>query len=204
LKFAYASESRDEQISAAEQAIDRALKLAPRIPRAHFCRAEVWAARRAPEQAFRELEIAVQLDRNYANAHAFAGITKVFLGRAEDTEAHVTTAMRLSPRDPMLALWHLFVGGAHLHLNRIDEAIHELQRSVEINPNDALARFYLAAALALVHRMDSAAKAVAIGIERMPGFTISRFRAQARSNNPVYLAQRERIMAGMRAAGVPE
>ena len=201
---AYASDCLEEQISAAEKAIDKALKLAPHNPRAHFSRAEVWGARRAPEQALRELEIALQLDRNYANAHAFAGIAKVFLGRAEETEAHVREAMRLSPRDPMLALWHLFVGGAHLHLNSIEQAIDELQRSVEINPNDALARFYLAAALALVHRMASAAEAAALGIARMPGFTVSRFRTQARSDNPIYLAQRERIMAGMRAAGVPE
>jgi len=143
-------------------------------------------------------------DRNYANAHAFAGITKVFLGCAEETEAHVTEAMRLSPRDPMLAIWHLFVGGANLHLNRIDRALHELQRSVDINPNDALTRFYLASALALAGRTAEAAAAVGIGIARMPSFTIGRFRAQARSDNPRYLAQRELIIDGMRCAGVPE
>ena len=104
----------------------------------------------------------------------------------------------------MLAIWHMFAGGAYLHLNRLDQAIQELQRSVEVNPNDALARFYLAAALALAHRMPLAAKAAAIGIERRPDFTISRFRARARSSNAVYLAQRERIMGGMRTAGVPE
>jgi tetratricopeptide (TPR) repeat protein len=201
---AYASDARDEQIHAAERAVDKALKLAPHNAHAHFCRAEVWSALRSPEQALRELEVAIGLDRNYANAHAFAGITKVFLGCAEETEAHVAEAMRLSPRDPMLAIWHLFVGGANLHLNRIDRALQELQRSVDINPNDALARLYLAAALALAGRTGEAADAAAVGIARMPSFTIGRFRAQARSDNPTYLAQRERIMAGMRAAGVPE
>ena len=35
-------------------------------------------------------------------------------------------------------------------------------------------------------------------------FTIRRARASASSDNPTYLAQRERIYDGMRKAGVPE
>jgi len=96
------------------------------------------------------------------------------------------------------------VGSANLHLDRIDRAVHELQRSVEINPNDALAHFYLAAALVRADRLPAARDAAAIGIARMPGFTISRFRTQARGSNTTYLAQRERITAAMRMAGVPE
>ena len=36
------------------------------------------------------------------------------------------------------------------------------------------------------------------------GFTIARYRPFAPSDNPVYLAGRERIYEGMRMAGVPE
>jgi len=35
-------------------------------------------------------------------------------------------------------------------------------------------------------------------------FTIRRFRDGASSNNPTFLAKRERIYHGMRMAGVPE
>ena len=37
-----------------------------------------------------------------------------------------------------------------------------------------------------------------------PKFTLKRFRAAASSDNAVYLAQRERIIEGMRLAGAPE
>ena len=37
-----------------------------------------------------------------------------------------------------------------------------------------------------------------------PSFTIGRFRAGARSDNPVYLGGRDRIYEGMRQAGIPE
>jgi len=39
---------------------------------------------------------------------------------------------------------------------------------------------------------------------RNTGFTIRRFRANPLSDNPIYLAWRERMYEGMHAAGVPE
>jgi hypothetical protein len=37
-----------------------------------------------------------------------------------------------------------------------------------------------------------------------PKFALRRYRAGTASDNPTYLAQRERIYEGMRKAGVPE
>jgi hypothetical protein len=37
-----------------------------------------------------------------------------------------------------------------------------------------------------------------------PRFTISRFRVNAPSDDPTFLAKRERVYEGMRSAGVPE
>jgi hypothetical protein len=54
--------------------------------------------KRAP-QGIAECERALELDRNLASAHAFIGLGKIFVGRAEETEAHVGEALRLSPSD---------------------------------------------------------------------------------------------------------
>ena len=43
-----------------------------------------------------ECEHALQLDRNLADAHFLIGVAKVFIGRAEETEAHIAEALRLS------------------------------------------------------------------------------------------------------------
>jgi hypothetical protein len=37
-----------------------------------------------------------------------------------------------------------------------------------------------------------------------PNFTIAKFRGEAVSDNPVYLAQREHFYEGLHLAGVPE
>jgi hypothetical protein len=45
---------------------------------------------------------------------------------------------------------------------------------------------------------------VKAGLSLDPNFTLGRFRAGSASDNPTFLARRERIYEGMRKAGVPE
>jgi hypothetical protein len=44
------------------------------------------------------------------------GLGSIFIGRAEETEAHVGEALRLSPRDTLAYIWMTFVGVAKLYL----------------------------------------------------------------------------------------
>jgi hypothetical protein len=44
------------------------------------------------------------------------GGAKLMVGRAEETEAHVQEALRLSPRDEGVNRWMSYVGVAKLHL----------------------------------------------------------------------------------------
>ena len=62
----------------------------------------------------------------------------------------------------------------------------------------------LAAALALLGRLDEARTAAKAGLALDPAFTIRRFQRQLSSDNPTYLAKRGRVYEGMRLAGVPE
>ena len=80
-----------------------------------------------------------------------------------------------------------------------------LRRGLEANRNYPVAHFDLAAALARLGELDEARAAVQAGLALDPSFTIRRFRDVAsHSDNPTYLAGRERICEGMRLAGVPE
>ncbi len=195
---------RAELIAAAEAAIAKAEALAPTDARVHFLRGRIHYILRAPEAALREFELAVSLDRNQAWNHSWAGLMNIQLGRAEEAEAHVAEAMRLSPRDPLLWSWYLCIGIADLCLGRLDRAADNLRKAIELNPKSIFSQLYLAAALALAGRDAEAEKACAAGRRLAPGFTVSKWRADTRSSNPVYLAQRERIYEGLRKAGVPE
>ena len=200
----FASTNRDEQLRIAEKAITEALALAPGNALAHFVRANILHVSGETERSLRELELAITLDRNLAWAHADAGFIKVLLGCAEEAEADLTNAIRLSPRDPGLDRWHALLGIADLFLGRLGSALDRLRKSVEMNPNVALTQFFLAAASALSGRAAEAQEARNAGLLLDPNFTVARFRNEPRSKNATFLAQRERIYEGLSLAGVPE
>jgi tetratricopeptide (TPR) repeat protein len=149
-------------------------------------------------------EHALALDQNLAIAHALIGIAKYFIGRAEETESHVLEALRLSPRDIHANSWMAVAGAAKLLLGRDEEAVAWLLRSIDANRNFPNAHVFLAAAQAHLGRMSEAQAAAKAGLALNPTFTLRRYRASAISDNPTYLAQRERFYDGMRRAGVPE
>jgi predicted Zn-dependent protease len=84
------------------------------------------------------------------------------------------------------------------------EAEAWLRRSIETNRNSPLTHFLLAAALGLQGSLDEARKAATAGLALNPGFTIRRVRTATNSENPKFLAGRERQYKGMRLAGIPE
>jgi hypothetical protein len=91
-----------------------------------------------------------------------------------------------------------------LQIGADTEATDWFSRSKEANRNHPLAHFGLAAALALVGSLDQARTAANAGLGINPSFTVRRFRDAAFSDNPIYLAGRERVYQGLRMAGVPE
>jgi predicted Zn-dependent protease len=87
---------------AAEAKLSEALAAAPNNPRVHYQMGQVLCATNRAARGIEEYERALALDPNLAAARGAMGVTHVFIGRAEDTEAHVREAMRLSPRDTNL------------------------------------------------------------------------------------------------------
>jgi tetratricopeptide (TPR) repeat protein len=182
----------------------KALSLASDHPIAHYCMGLVQNFTNRASEAIAEFERALALDRNSALAHGGMGFAKMALGRSEETEVHIERALRLSPQDPIAYIWAAFAGMAKLQLGRDEEAAAWLRRSIEFNRNYSTAHFFLAASLAQRRKLDEARTVAAVGLTLDPTFTIHRFRGTASSDNPVYLAGRERAIEGMRKAGVPE
>jgi TolB-like protein/class 3 adenylate cyclase len=164
----------------------------------------IWTKRAT--EGIAECEHALDLDRNLAQAHSAIGLGKIFVGRAEETEAHIIEALRLSPRDTTAYLWMTNVGIAKNRVASWEQAVGWLRRAIEANRNFPTAYLVLAVALAQLGRLDEARSAVKAGLALNPAFTISRARAAwtAMSDDPTYLAQLEPILEGLRKAGVPE
>ena len=200
----FLSEDRRARAAAAEAALTKVLLLAPNHALANYVLGGIHIYTNRAAVGIAKCEHALRLDRNLASAPPIIGMAKLFTGRAEDTENHVLEALRLSPRDTQAPRWMLAAGVAKLYLGRDEEAATWMRRAVETNQNYPLAHFFLAAACAHLEQVSEARAATKAGLGLDPTFTIRRFRAGASSNNPTYLAQRERLYDGMRKAGVPE
>jgi TolB-like protein/class 3 adenylate cyclase/Tfp pilus assembly protein PilF len=204
LAGAYTTDDRAARLATARAALTKALSLAPGHALAHLFLGRLLIFSNHGHQAIAECERALALDRNLATAHATIGLAKIFTGRSEETEAHVREALRLSPRDTFAFSWIATAGVAKLYLGDDEEAVAWLRRAIETNRNLPNAHFYLAAALANLGQLNEAQAAAVAGLAINPTYTINGFRAGSSSDNPTFLAQRERIYKGMQMAGVPE
>jgi TolB-like protein/class 3 adenylate cyclase/Tfp pilus assembly protein PilF len=198
------ADDKTARFAAAEAAATRALSLAPDHALAHLSLGMVLGFTNRATQGIAEYERALALDRNMAGAHALIGQNKLFIGRAEESEAHVLEALRLSPRDPWAYVWLLTAGFAACLLGRNEEAASWFRRSIEANRNFALCHFIYGTALANLGRMDEAQSEVAAGFALDPRFSITNFQSAIQSDNRVFFAQRARIIDDMRRVGIPE
>ena len=194
--------------AAAEAKLTKALSSVPdhaARPYVHW-ELSTYVTKRAA-QGIAECEHALALDRNLASAHSLIGFGKIFVGRAEETEAHIAEALRLSPRDTMAYTWMFYAGLAKFHLGSYEQAVAWFRRSIEANRNFPHTHF-------AVGRRARAAWSTGRGAFRRQGRSraqpdlhhLPRSRRSGRrcSDDPTYLAQLEPIFEGMRKAGVPE
>jgi adenylate cyclase len=200
---AFLSDDRPVRLASAEATMGKVLSLRPNDALAHEILGLDQMQTNRAAQSIAEFERALALDPNLAAAHADIGDAKIFVGRAGETEAHVNEALRLSPHDGRAWLWMVFAGGAKLTLGEDEQAVARLRRSIEINRTFPLAHFFLAAALANLGKLDEARAETRVGLALDSTFTIQRFRG-LESDNPIFLAGKERIIEGMRKAGLPE
>ncbi|WP_407151664.1 winged helix-turn-helix domain-containing protein [Bradyrhizobium sp. ORS 86] len=186
-----------------EASLDRILAKTPNHAMAHCLMGVVQIFTKRAAQGIAECERSLALDRNLATAYAWIGLGKCNLGCAEETEAYVMEAFRLSPRDNRAFSWMNTAGVAQSYLGADEAAVHWFKRSIEANRNIApFVNFYLAAALAHLGQIEEAQAYLRAGLILAPDFSIAQFHASSPTDHLTCLAQRVRIAEGLRKAGL--
>ena len=128
------STSRSGSLQLARAAGERAVALDPRSADAHYVLGFAIRAQGDIDGALAENETAVTLNPNHAPGHAGIGICWIMRGRPREALPYFDHAFRLSPRDPLRAGWHTWVGVAHMMLGDDRKALEQSKRSAAANP----------------------------------------------------------------------
>jgi TolB-like protein len=202
------ADTAEADIVRAEGLAAQALDAAPRSGLAHFAKGQVLRAQRRYAAAIPEYEAALASNRNWVFVFYALGQCKTYTGSIEETIPLVEQAIRLSPRDPSLGIWHNTMARAHLLQSRTDEAVTCLERARNYIPAHPMTRALLAAAYGLRNETERAAAELAEA-RRLSAddrfSSVARLRASQYWGVPkIHALFEATYFAGLRKAGMPE
>ena len=114
------------------------------------------------DEAISVLRTAVELSPSHAFAHSTLGLVLGTSGFAEEALEHHRAAIRLSPRDPQLALFISRYANSCINARKYDQAVELSKRAIRHSGGDLWLTFVEAAtALAHLGRIDEAKDMVA-------------------------------------------
>ena len=144
----------------AREILNQAVEREPRNPNALFYLGLLLQGTGKVREALDLFLKVTELNPSNAGAHAHVGHALARLGEPEKGIEYLRYAMRLSPKDTNLAIWHEFTGNAQLELSRYGDAIESFQRSAAMAPRYPRPYAGLAAAHALAGNTANAQAAI--------------------------------------------
>jgi tetratricopeptide (TPR) repeat protein len=132
---------------------------------------------------------ALVLNPNLATAWTFSGWVRIYLGEPEAALDHLTHALRLSPRDPMMFWMQIATLYAHFFAGRYEQASSWAEKAMREEPNYLPSAVMAAASAALAGRSAEAQKAIARVRQIEPASRISNLKDRIPFRRPEDLAR---------------
>jgi len=194
--FYFANPETDYDAKVIGQA-DRAIALAPDTMAAYWAKSIQLFFSHRFDEALRTTDAGLAINPNYAALYAPRSLANASLGRFEQAKSDAQQAMRLSPRDPLIGLFHVHLGSAELGLGHFDAAIDDYHKAIDLGmQNNMWPYASLAAANALAGKMDDAKTALA---------EVHRLKPELTMKSLIPLAPPiPNLFDGLRKAGMPE
>jgi len=151
------------------------------------------------DDAIAEFELALRLNPNFAFSQAFYAVTLCYCGRYEDGDIAVRRALRLSPRDPLSAIYQGL--GAYIQFagRRYDEAIRMARESLRQRSDFGGAHRVLTAAAGMSGDDELAAMALRGLRQAQPNISLAWIAGEL----PMKQSEdREHYLEGLRRAGL--
>jgi tetratricopeptide (TPR) repeat protein len=150
------------------------------------------------EQAFRR---ALDFNPNFSLALAFLGCPLAVRGADAEAIRSAERALRLSPADGLVSAYASFaMVFAHFAAARYADGVVWARRLIDKQPENLMANYLLVAAYAMQKDAVAAAEAFASLLRLRPDFSLT----WVNSSIPLIGETAERVLEGLRKAGVPE
>jgi adenylate cyclase len=181
--------------------VETALVLDDRDPWAYLVQGNLFTRLRRFDEAVRVLRRAVELNPNFALAHAQLGTPLFHKGLIQEAIDSAERASRLSPNDRNVdRIASLALAGAHFSARRYAECVSWARTMTERSPDHVAGHMFLTAALATQGDLAGTAEALDTLLRLWPQFSL----AWMKENMPPAGELGERLREGLRKAGVPE
>jgi TolB-like protein/Flp pilus assembly protein TadD len=190
---------RDQGLLPGRQHAARAMALDDCDPWGHIALGYLALMERRTEESIAAFRRAVDLNPNSAAAHAHLGHGLAFAGRDREAIEHGENSIRLSPVDPMMALFLGTFAVAHYTAGRFAEAVKYNEESLRLRPGFQGAQRLRCASLAQAGRIDEARSFLAMVRDQQPKLSLDWIRASVPYQTPELM---ERFLEGMRKAGL--
>ncbi|SEB25585.1 tetratricopeptide repeat protein [Variovorax sp. YR216] len=203
--YSLQSESPREELDITEKVVRRALDLAPDNPQNLTSWAEMLMLRGRPDEALWVWKKSLDISPDYQNGHLRLANALIRQGRFAEAQQHIDKVTDLRPyQTRRQQLLNQSLADAAFAQGRDDEAYEILMKWSAEFPNNGKPYLMLAAIDAL-HGRDAAATAnMAKHRQMLPLSNIAYVVLTYPSSDPSFLAQRARLVEGLRKAGLPE
>ena len=180
-------------------------RLCPANPQSLAAWADILLLRQRPDEALRVWRKALEISPDNQNAHVRMAGALVKQGQLADAQAHLSQVTDLQPHQLLRQQWLLqTLADASFSQGHDDDAYKILQNWTAEFPNNGKPYLMMAAIDALHGRDAAAAANLARHRQMLPLSTISYVVLTYPSTDPGFLSQRERLVSGLRKAGLPE
>jgi tetratricopeptide (TPR) repeat protein len=132
------------------------------------------------------------------------GLSQLQLGRFEDSLATFKQADRFDTPPVSRWTWMIGAGWTYALLDRSEEALPWIQKSIAITPASGRPLMLLAGIYQRLGRPDEAKAALAKALKLRPGTTALNIASSTKNASPVFIAANERMIHSIVEAGLPE
>ena len=207
LEFAFGSSDKSADLYArAMQRADQALVLDPNQARAHFTKALLIMFKAKPNdvatanEIIAEAEASLRADPSFPWGYWPMADGDMLLGHYEQSMSDLQQAMKISPRDANIGMWHMEMARALLGLTRDDAAIQEGLKATDSGYRTAQSYASLAAFYAAADRIPEAKAALAEAMKLNPKLSVAWLDAHV----PSFIGAPPSMREALIKAGLPE